>query len=171
MPEKQVIYSVSFFPLRHSPAHSLPAAEVHFQNYLQALTHFLLQAKERSSATLIQKEGKTTLYITRPRYVLCSHPQGETAILLLVNLHMGSPIKGSGRTCGFFSWSVQTLDCQLGKCITKADPFVHFACDSHQLEKNSWKQKFKEKAHTKTIYQKHQHFRYGISESYFSIQY
>lgn len=99
--------------------------------------------------------------------MLCSHPQCKKAILLLVNLRLGSLIKGSARTW-FFSLSVQTPDSQLWKCITNPDPFVHFACDSHQQEKNSWKWKFTEKAHTKTIYRKCQLFHHCIS-LYFSI--
>lgn len=55
------------FPcLRYFPARSLPAAEFHSQNYLQALALSLSCRLKASSATLIQKEGKIAFYIMRP---------------------------------------------------------------------------------------------------------
>lgn len=55
-----------FFPVLDVPQLiSCQQLKFHFQNYLQALTLFLLQAEEIFS-TLIQKEGKMTFYITRP---------------------------------------------------------------------------------------------------------
>lgn len=70
MPEKEVIYSVSFFPccLWCSPAHSLPAPEVPFSKLL-ALTLFLLQVEETSSAALIQWNRKSQF--TSPGCNIC----------------------------------------------------------------------------------------------------
>lgn len=119
---------------------------------------------------LIQNEGKMTFYIKHPEYIIWFYPQHEEENPLLDDLHMGSLAKCSGRTCWFLPLNVQTSDCQLWKYLTKPNPFVLFACDSHQLKKNSWKWKCKGKAHAKTIYWKWQRFQYCISVSYFSSQ-
>lgn len=64
---KWYTYLHFFFPVLEVPQ-LIPCQQwkVHFQNQLQALILFLSQAEERSSATLIQHEGKMTFYITRP---------------------------------------------------------------------------------------------------------